>query len=188
VLVLHHPPKTGGGVRGGSAILASADYVLEIERVQDRSAIRELRLTKARDAETKKLGAFVLTPVILGQDTRGRDITTCFVEASEHTVYSGRQPPHFDIFIGQSFEWARADEEVRDVDPVAVETLRRAFMDVMKGRITEKAAERFFRECKNFAVDNGMVELVGEIDNPYIKELAVNVIPPDAERTVLGAG
>ncbi|MFX5222101.1 AAA family ATPase, partial [Acinetobacter baumannii] len=49
VLVTHHPPKNGGGERGASAIRGSADYVLEIIR-EDRGSIRDLELTKARNA------------------------------------------------------------------------------------------------------------------------------------------
>lgn len=179
VLVLHHPPKNGGGLRGGSALLGSADYLVEIE-MQENRHVRKLWLTKARDAQAPRpLGGFGLAKVALGVDARGRELTTCYVEASEHSVYVSRQPPHFDIFI-DCFAWARADEHVKDTDPVSLAALERAFRDRDPG-ISKTATAKAFRECHSYAVNQGFAEMVetASIDDPYIKERAVYV-PPDA--------
>ena len=178
VLVLHHPPKTGGGVRGGSAILASADYVLEIETMENRH-VRRFWLSKGRDAEAPRpLGGFGLAKVELGSDLRGRPITTCYVEASEHKVFTGRRPAHFDIFV-DCFAWARADENVRDTDPVSVVGLEKAFTDREPGA-SKASTAKSFRECLKYSIDEGFAEMLegSSIDEPYIKERAVYV--PDA--------
>lgn len=69
----HHPPKEGKGSRGAGAISGSADYTMEITR-QATSAVRELDLTKARDAPQRRLGSFTLVPVVVGIDSREREV------------------------------------------------------------------------------------------------------------------
>ena len=169
VLVLHHPPKTGGGLRGGSSILASADYVLEIERDENRP-IRTLSLTKGRDAEAPRvLGAFGLNTIVLGQDSRGRNITTCELQVSTSKVFAaGGQPKAFPLFL-EAIQWARADDGVPSGDPVKVETVMRAFED-RKPAANSKASRTIFRECLKYAHDTGLVDRFAEGLDEYILE------------------
>lgn len=82
LLVSHHPPKSGNGVRGASAIIGSADVVIEIERT-GTEPVREVRLTKAREAEQRSVGSFTLAPVELGTDSRGRVVKSLTVSMGE---------------------------------------------------------------------------------------------------------
>lgn len=97
MLVTHHPPKNGSGERGAGAIRGSADYVLEIQR-EGSSSIRELAMTKARNAPERILGSFSLVPVVLGKDSRGREVSSL-------TVSSGAPQTKLEKVIGAQAEF-----------------------------------------------------------------------------------
>lgn len=162
-LVLHHPPKNGGGLRGGSAILASVDYVLEIEPVVNQH-IKRLKLTKARDAEQRTLGGFGLTVVKLCTDNRGRDITTCVVQTSTHAVHAGQTPAHYGIFL-DCFDWVRTNKH----DPIPVDKLEDVFMDRNPGA-SPKASKTAFLACRKYAIDSHVVDVLGNIDGQFLIE------------------
>jgi RecA/RadA recombinase len=74
VLVVHHCGKdTAKGARGHSSLRAATDTEIE---VKNNTAI----VTKQRDAETGGTFGFKLAPVALGQDARGRTVSTCVLE------------------------------------------------------------------------------------------------------------
>lgn len=108
VLTSHHPDKANKGSRGASAIPSAADYTLEIEQ-EKGSKIRELVLTKARDAEQRKLGTFTLLPVELGKDDRGRPITSMVISTGEVMSNAVRAAPHADKLI-EALEWATMEQ------------------------------------------------------------------------------
>lgn len=94
VLVLHHPTKSGSStVRGGGALVANTDVVLNVE--YDRSTgSRLVRIEKAKDAETGRvLSGFNLRVLSIGVDQKGRPITTCVVEEVEPAVRLMSAPP-----------------------------------------------------------------------------------------------
>lgn len=107
VLTSHHPDKSGKSARGASAIPNSADAVLEIKRPGEEK-VRELLLTKARNAEQRKLGTFTLNPVNLGQDARGRPITSMVVSTGEVMSNAVRMAAHAEKFI-EALEWATVE-------------------------------------------------------------------------------
>src|SRR5204863_1951924 len=76
VVVTHHPPKSSTGPRGGSALYAGADVVIEIDKPFKASPIREVHCTKNRDAQTGQSGSFTLIPRAIGMDDRLHEITT----------------------------------------------------------------------------------------------------------------
>lgn len=76
VIVTHHPPKNGSGARGGSALHAGFDTVVEIH-YDGKQPIRRAECTKSRDAPTGDWGCFKLEQHVLGFDDRGREETTC---------------------------------------------------------------------------------------------------------------
>ena len=75
VLVIHHPGKKGGGPRGGSALFASADVVMEV-RPTKRPGIATLECVKNRNGPKGNWGSFRLEPCTVKTDVDGRDITT----------------------------------------------------------------------------------------------------------------
>lgn len=79
VLALMHPPKAGSGIGGAGGFHNSADVVLEVMR-EGRARLRELEITKIRDAEQRALGTFTLEPVEVGTDRKGRAIISCYVK------------------------------------------------------------------------------------------------------------
>lgn len=85
-LFTHHPPKNGSGARGGSALHAGFDTVLEVRH--DGGPVRVVECTKSRDAPTRRWGAFTLIPQTLGLDSKGREVTTCTVSTSTGGVAS----------------------------------------------------------------------------------------------------
>jgi hypothetical protein len=76
VIVTHHPPKNGNGARGGSALHAGFDTVVEIHH-DGKQPVRRAECTKSRDAPTGDWGCFRLEQHVLGFDDRGREVTTC---------------------------------------------------------------------------------------------------------------
>lgn len=75
VIIVHHPPKTGGGTRGATAIPNNADYVIEIVR-DHGEAIREVQIVKSRDSEERTLGTFSLQKAPIGWNRKGKPVTT----------------------------------------------------------------------------------------------------------------
>lgn len=88
VLVTHHPPKKGTGARGGSALHAGFDTVIEIHH-DGKSPVRKAECTKGRDAPTGDWGCFTLIPHELGIDARGRKISTCTLSTADADPRAG---------------------------------------------------------------------------------------------------
>jgi hypothetical protein len=81
VIVVHHSGKdTTKGARGSSAIKATCDFELEVER-QDE--VRNVRVSKMRDGADGDAFAFKLIPVTVGYDDDDEGVTSCAVEHCE---------------------------------------------------------------------------------------------------------
>ncbi len=80
-LIVHHTGKDlAAGGRGHSSLRAATDTEIEITK-DEATGIATAKVTKQRDhALLEREIAFRLAPVTLGQDKRGRDITSCVVE------------------------------------------------------------------------------------------------------------
>ena len=76
--------KTAGAfIRGSTALIAAADIAIAVDRNGDQ---RVANLMKNRDGETDAKLAFKLNSLVVGQDKKGREITSCVVEQTELTV------------------------------------------------------------------------------------------------------
>lgn len=88
VVVTHHPPKNGSGARGGSALHAGFDTVIEIH-YDGKQPVRRAECSKSRDAPAGNWGCFRLEVQVLGIDERGREDTTCTLVVSAADARSG---------------------------------------------------------------------------------------------------
>lgn len=96
VMLVHHMNASGSKVRGHTSILANLDSVIIVEIEEgkhdaspQRRAIRQARLAKQKDGENGKTIRFVLESVTLGQDARGKDVTSCVVTPPDYGVMAG---------------------------------------------------------------------------------------------------
>lgn len=167
VITSHHPAKDGKGSRGASAIPNSADYVIEIIR-HDRATVREVELTKARDAEQRKLGSFTLVPVDLGVDEDGDAITSMSVSMGDAKSGPGRIPPHTEKFL-EALEWCR--EEFVDVDGrqgVEISVAKNAFKERKGGSMDRSNIAKVFNACLTYTDGMGRTESLPWAGSTYI--------------------
>ena len=158
VITTHHPPKNGEGARGGGAIIASADYILEISR-EGTEAIRYLELTKARDAEQRQLGTFTLLQVPLGEDDRGRPITSMTVSMGEPMTRQSRRTQYAEVFM-QALEFAIMETSgpVGGHKAAEWESVVSIFRDLKTGSKDRPNVMNAFRKCFDYAKDAGAVD------------------------------
>ena len=168
VLVLHHPPKAGVGLRGGSAIRASADYVLEIERAEGKH-VRKLRIDKAREAEEKVLGYFELKIEVTGKDIKGRDITTCTVNVAAEPAHATAAPPLWDVFV-QCIDWARTMTKTPTDKPVLLDAVEEEFTGRRDRDVTLSASRKAFMTCKDHAYKTDAVKSIPSAQGITIME------------------
>lgn len=169
VLVTHHPPKDGRGQRGAGAIFNDVDVVIEIIREKTNS-IRELQITKARDAQQRSLGVFTLIPVRLGVDSRGRVVTSCHVSDAPPTERDvTKVPKHVETLI-QSVEWALVDEgqEIEGRSCADMEVVKSAFKERYDGSKDASNFKRKWEQTLAFAVESGAVEAVAFSGRRYL--------------------
>ncbi len=82
VTFIHHSGKDDTrGARGHSSLKGAVDTEVKFER-QDGGVVR-VTATKQRDLEEGRSMAFKLRQIELGQDRRGRPVTSCVVEPAE---------------------------------------------------------------------------------------------------------
>jgi hypothetical protein len=82
ILAIHHRPKDSDNrsFRGHGSLLAGVDMAAMI----DGGPIKTLTIEKQKDGETGLQIRFKLDQLVLGQDRRGKDITTCVVRFLDH--------------------------------------------------------------------------------------------------------
>lgn len=161
VIVTHHPPKDGKGQRGAGAIFNDVDVVIEITREKTNS-IRELSITKARDAQQRSLGVFTLIPKELGRDSRGRTVTSCYVsDAPPSQRDLTKTPKHVELLV-QSIEWALVEdpEEIEGRTRVDVEIAKGVFKDRYEGSKDVSNFKRKWDTTLAFAVESGAVTMI----------------------------
>jgi len=82
VLYIHHSGKdVARGTRGHSSLKGATDTEIEVTRADDGSSIATV--TRQRDLDTDGRFAFRLKSVALGDNARGKPVTSCVVEAAE---------------------------------------------------------------------------------------------------------
>ena len=152
VMTTHHPPKGGEGARGGGAIIASADYVLEITR-EGTDAVRHLDLTKARDAEQRPLGSFTLLKADLGEDDRSRPITSMTVSMGEPMKKASKRTDHTEAFM-RALEFALLDSP----DGAEWDDVQTMFRDLKNGSKERPNVASAFKRCVDYGKDAGAIE------------------------------
>lgn len=167
LLTTHHPSSKGAGSRGASAIPASADYVLEISR-KDKETVRSIELTKARDAEQRRLGTFSLLPVELGQDAKGRKVVSMTISSGGPAIAASRASQYGQLLV-ESVEWATIEsgEEVDGRVLVDEEDLKVVFKErcPIKDR---NGKERAFKAALAFAEETGAVAMIAAHGKKYV--------------------
>jgi hypothetical protein len=92
VLVTHHPTKDAdSGLRGGGALTANVDLVMEVQR-KGKAAVREVECVKQRDGEQRLWGHFTLPVIEVGKRRNGKVETTCYVSMSEGAAPAATKP------------------------------------------------------------------------------------------------
>lgn len=175
VLTTHHPSKNGKGARGASAIPASADYVLEITR-NGTEQVREMELTKARDAEQRKLGTFSLQEVDLGLDSRGRKIASMVMSQGAVMSNSVRASVHVPLFL-ECLDWALQEgAEMVEGRPAADEQeVRAIFKERKPGSKDNSNVFKAFKVAMSQAENNGSIEVVPFAGSRYIRTREVQL-------------
>lgn len=170
VLVTHHPPKTGTGARGGGAIHAGFDVMIEIFQEQHRSE-RFVECTKGRDARVEPWGAFKLSPVIVEHDLtgRGRDSTTMEVVYGDwkRSKIDKKPPPkeHVDLFIG-AIDWVRTDSRLPKGSPVKLDLLRLRYKEIMSTR--RGSFDERWLDMVKFTKDSSLVTVFADRDDSSV--------------------
>jgi hypothetical protein len=82
VMLVHHSGKDGAkGARGHSLLRAATDTEIEVSH-DSITRVSVARVTKQRELETGDEFAFSLRPVVLGENRRGKPVTSCVVDAA----------------------------------------------------------------------------------------------------------
>lgn len=175
VLVTHHPPKNGTGARGASALHAGFDTVFEIFHESHRT-VRFVECTKSRDAPVEKWGSFTLVPHVLGNDYKGRPVTTCEVSMGDESRSTGGPPPkHFDLFL-TAIEYARVTNKLKKDEPVLRSLVREEFKELTglsKGGVTQS-----FDKCLQWGKMNSKIVSLVEGDTELISDQARQIERP----------
>lgn len=81
VILIHHAGKDETkGARGWSGIRAAADAEIEVYRLASGNGAK---VTKQKDADDSESWGFKLSPIVIGEDENGHDISSCYVEYND---------------------------------------------------------------------------------------------------------
>jgi hypothetical protein len=84
IVLIHHSGKDATkGARGWSGLKAAADAQIQVTREGD---FRTVKIEKMKDGSDGKEWTFKLSPVLLGMDEDGDEITSCVIEFVEPPV------------------------------------------------------------------------------------------------------
>jgi hypothetical protein len=143
LVVVHHPPKNGIGERGAGAIRNNADYVLTINR-NGNEPLREIEITKSRDAECRALGTFTLVPVTT------KSGSTMVVSPGEPRIKRSAS-------TAKAQRFQRIFDEVYGNDPQPIEARRTVRIDALRTAIASRTERpdksniaRMIREARQF--------------------------------------
>jgi hypothetical protein len=165
VLATHHPAKAGRGVRGAGAWFNSADVVLEIVR-DGKSTVRELDMTKNKEADQRSLGAFTLIPVRLGVDEKQRDVISCVVHLANMPAREYKNSPEFVTAFMDALDAAIVDDgtEVEGIRYAELEAVLEQFKERKGGSRDRSAIRRAFKQIFDQSVEMGAVRAINWTD------------------------
>lgn len=90
-MVIHHRPKdsTNETPRGHGSLWGACDTIILVE---DKGGPKQAKVTKQKDAEPAPPVVFDLRVVELGEDEKGRPVTSCVVVGSDSKIVADRKP------------------------------------------------------------------------------------------------
>jgi len=149
---VHHFGKTGSSVRGSSAFVGNADYVMTIENEG------ELQLAAAREAEAGTIGGFDLKKVTLRLDDDGDEITSCYIDEIDLSAL-----PSLPGSLSQNAETlAVLVSTSAQSGPVPMAAIRKAFRASRKPGEKPRTIEQAFDRAVKEAVGAGRIEKQGK--------------------------
>jgi len=141
VLVLCHPPKHGGGVRGSGAIAGAVDRILELKVTKSRALT--LSVTEANSGPEGASVSFRIASVEMDRDQNGEAVTVAVAVPLEEFSAKSEVP--------------RASRAETERDEIALAILRatggamerKALLAAMRDRgvLTQKSASELLRQC-----------------------------------------
>lgn len=170
VLVTHHPPKQGSGMRGGYALHAGFDVVVEIFQQGNQ---RFVECSKNRDGPAGAWGSFILSPHTIIEDFtgKGRDITTQRViygtEVRDSTRLKEPSTDRLAIFFG-CFEDVRAELKLTADAPIPLEKLKERFAELVRNRKGNPV--KSLRECLEWSKNMRRVNIINDLGEDFIAE------------------
>lgn len=175
-LILHHPPKSGEGERGASAIRNNADYVMAIKR-EGTAAVRDIEMNKSRDGETKMMGTFTLVPKVIGEDAKGRPLKTMIVSPGEPRIRESRAGSSFAALLIESVEWAliQGGEIVEGETWTEDELAKEIFASRWEGKRDRTRINEAFKQATNYCLGAGSLEGLRKDGRTYLKLRRINL-------------
>jgi hypothetical protein len=167
----HHPPKHGEGTRGAEALPSNSDYVLEITRYQ-KAQVREISLTKARNAAERKLGTFSLVEVEIGRDDKDRPVTSMAISTGDIAAATReKKVKHAGLFLECIDDCIIADDvetvDVNGVPMVDLESVKEQFK-IRSGVADARNRRRYFSEAQAHAEGLGLIAVVPHMGDTLI--------------------
>jgi archaellum biogenesis ATPase FlaH len=169
VIGIHHSGKVAdAGMRGSSALLGAADCVIAIS--SDETGARTARIEKQKDGEDGLSFTFKLQKVTLGQDRKGRDVTTCLLSdvtdltRAERKTRTGPSVPAslrlwlsvFDEVLADVGKMSRPFPDGPEVRTADREAVRAAYFK-RRGDDTPEAKKKSFNRGLNAVLDQKIV-------------------------------
>ena len=167
----HHPPKHGEGTRGAEALPSNSDYVLEITRYQ-KAQVREISLTKARNAAERKLGTFSLVEVEIGRDDKDRPVTSMAISTGDIAAATReKKVKHAGLFLECIDDCIIADDvetvDVNGVPMVDLEAVKEQFK-IRSGVADARNRRRYFTEAQAHAEGLGLIAVAPHMGDTLI--------------------
>lgn len=182
-LLVHHPNKGGGDMRGSGAWFNNTDTVLRLEMTEGHP-VRTLVVEKVKDGPTRELGSFVLEGITLGSDEDNEPITACVVATADKP---NRQAiggtAHFEKFV-QAFEEA-AEKRGASLqgEPIApLSEVEERFKEAVAPHYKANSGVRTaWMRCRRHAEETGIIRPVrGERNTFSLTNAAYEIEDPNA--------
>lgn len=166
VVLVHHTGKDASrGLRGHSSLNAALDACIEVKRHED---YRSWKLVKSRDSEDGVQGAFLLEPVEVRIDSKGRPVNSIVVVPTDLPEEPERTnaPAHKNQNLALARLKAHFEVQEAADDPDMVGLNREEAIDVVKEAM--EAGPRHRKQRAAEAID-GLVKggYLVEIDGQY---------------------
>ena len=129
-------------------------------RREGTSAVREIEMNKSRDGETKAMGTFTLTPVVIDTDAKGREVKTMRISAGEPKIREARAGSVHAGLVVESVEWSVLEKGVQFGGDLWVEKMRRSrsVRPALGGKRDNTSITKNFDSALSYALDIGSLE------------------------------